>query len=154
MSDTESLNIDKNTALAIISGMYEMAHVDNDFDSREKALILKFLEENTELSLEEFEALQDEEYELNKQFHEFFLTCITMVALADGKIKDSERNLLDSYINSLNFDGSSQEIINQVGYSALSQFRGVTIFREQAIGIGQALGMTMNVIEEALAYPS
>ena len=154
MSETENLNIDKNTALAIISGMYEMAHVDNDFDSREKALILKFLEENTDLSLEQFEALQGENYALDKQFHEFFLTCITMVALADGKIKDSERGLIDVYIQNLNFHGSSQEIINQVGYSALSQFRGVTIFRDQAIEIGKALGMTLSVIEEALTPPA
>jgi tellurite resistance protein len=152
MSEVETLEIDRDTALAIISGMYEMANADNDFDSREKDLILKFLEENTKLTLEEFEALEGE-FQLNKQFHAFFLTSITMVALADGTIKEAERALLDSYIERFDFESSSQEIINQVGFGALSLFRGTQTFRSQAIEMGHALGMSEDAIEEALFVP-
>ena len=139
--------LDREMALTIAAGMHAMANIDQDFDHRERAVIDDFLRE---LNISGETPSIDLNQLDNPQSQEIFLRSLAVVALSDGSIKSEEVALLQSYIDQLGLEITAQSVIHDVGREMLSHFRGVSLFRNQAEAIGQALGLTESDIAAAL----
>ena len=88
-----------------------------------------------------------------------FLKSLALVALVDGALKDSESELIHRYGRELGRSaGEVSAVLKDVAQSMLSAFSGVTVFREQAEQIGQALGLAdadiAGVLDDASAQSS
>ncbi len=141
------VDINDRAAGSIAVGMRQMAQVDGSEHPRELEMIA-LLEgdlppgDTTEVHLDALDtpALKDA-----------FLKSLALVALVDGALKPSESELIHNYGRQLGRDKTDVDtILQDVAEVMLSSFAGVTVFREQAEHIGQALGMDDATIARVL----
>ena len=146
----ERVELDANTAICIAAGMKQMAASDNEIHKREVAFINDFIDEvggtidDLKVSDVDLSLLKSDELK------SVFLKSLAVVALADGEIRQEEKDLLNSYASQLDYSGSADQILEEVARAFLSRFRSITIFRENAEKIGRQLGLSDEAIKEVL----
>lgn len=141
------VEIDDRAAGSIAAGMREMARVDGLEHPRELEMIA-LLESDLPGSASEsveIDALA------SRDAQDAFLKSLALVALVDGALKDSEAELIHRYGRELGrSEGEVGAVLKDVAEVMLSAFAGVTVFREQAMRIGQALGLADDAITAVL----
>ena len=76
-----------------------------------------------------------------------FLKSLALVALVDGALKEEEAELIHRYGREMGrSEGDISAVLSDVAEVMLSAFAGVTVFREQAMNIGHALGLDDSAI--------
>lgn len=142
------VDIDAKAAGSIAVGMREMALADGHEHPRELEMISLL-----ESDLPEGEAAGDVQIETldTRELQDAFLRSLALVALVDGALKPSESALIHGYGEKMGRSkGEVDAILKDVAQVMLSAFAGVTVFREQAVHIGQALGLNEGAISEVL----
>lgn len=132
------VEIDDRAAGSIAAGMREMALADGQEHPRELEMIALL---ESDLSGVPHPSV-DIAALTTRATQDAFLKSLALVALVDGALKDSESELIHRYGRELGRSaGEVSAVLKDVAQSMLSAFSGVTVFREQAEQIGQALGL-------------
>ena len=146
----QHVELDAQTAICIAAGMKQMAASDNEVHQREVAFINEFISEvggaETEVKTSDVDLSLLHSTELKS----IFLKSLAVVALADGAIRQEEKDLLGSYVERLEFEDSAEAILDEVARAFLSRFRNISIFREKAETIGRQLGLSEAAIKDVL----
>ncbi|MEC7985888.1 MAG: hypothetical protein VX278_12040 [Myxococcota bacterium] len=146
----QRVELDAPTAICIAAGMKQMAASDNEVHQREVAFINEFIEEAAGSTTE----VQASDVNLSllhsSELKSIFLKSLAVVALADGKIRTEEKDLLNSYAKRLDYDGSADQILEDVARAFLGRFRSISIFRGAAEKIGRQLGLSEEAIKDVL----
>jgi uncharacterized tellurite resistance protein B-like protein len=152
MLDLTQIELDLETTICIANGMKEMAKADNEVHAEEKAMIEGFLhelqQEHGEISADEAGVRIELIDTIEKQ--QLFLQCLTYVALADRRVAPEERALLEKYIQRFSLEITPQDLIGEIGSAFLSRYRGVSIFRDEAVALGKEFGISDERINEIL----
>lgn len=141
------VEIDDRAAGSIAAGMREMARADGREHPRELEMIALLESDLPGIPHDavEIEALS------SRTAQDAFLKSLALVALVDGALKDSESELIHRYGRELGrSEGEVSAVLNDVAEVMLSAFAGVTVFREQAVNIGHALGLGDEAIAAVL----
>ena len=141
------VEIDDGAAGTIAAGMREMARADGREHPRELEMIA--------LLESDLPGIAHDAVELDtlssRASQDAFLKSLALVALVDGALKESESELIHRYGREMGrSEGEVSAMLNNVAEIMLSAFAGVTVFREQAVHIGQALGLTDDAIAAVL----
>lgn len=131
---------------AIAIGMREVARADGAHPS-ELALIEELEKDipagDGEIHLE---ALDTE------AAREAFIKSLVLVAYADGKVTDREREIVNHYASNLGISAVKlEEAWIEVASALLSHFSGVKLYREHVLQLGRDLGLSEAAIAKALA---
>jgi uncharacterized tellurite resistance protein B-like protein len=152
MLNLTQIELDLETTICIANGMKEMANADNEFHADEAAMIEGFLhelrQEHGEFTPENSDVRVELINTLEKQ--QLFLQCLTYVALADRRVAPEERALLEKYITSFSLDITPQDLIGEIGSVFLSRYKGISIFRDEAVSIGKDFGISEERINDIL----
>ncbi|MEL6346675.1 MAG: hypothetical protein AAFV53_26415 [Myxococcota bacterium] len=141
------VDLDARAAGAIAVGMREMAQVDGHQHPREAEMIALLEADlpDSDADSVELDALD------GRAVQDAFLKSLALVALVDGALKPTESALIHGYAEKLGrARGEVDAILKDVAQVMLSAFTGVTVFREQAVQIGQSLGLNEDDINEVL----
>ena len=144
MINLTEVNLDLETTLCIVGAMKEMANIDNELHDSEKQIIDGFVKELEN----EYGDIGTLPSSLNLSLMDtpekqmLLLQCVTYVALADEKVAEEERNLLNTYIRSFSLDVTPQDLIQGIGRLVLSRYRGITLFADKAIELGKTFGLS------------
>lgn len=141
------VDISGQAASSIMVGMREMAMVDGQQHPRELEMIA-LLESDLDGDQADGVAVDS----LNtRELQDAFLKSLALVALVDGALKEPESQLIHRYGAEM---GRSQAevdaVLHDVASIMLSNFAGVTIFRDQAVQIGRSLGLDDAAISAVL----
>ena len=143
------INLDAETALCIAAGMKQMAASDDDIHQDELALIDKFIADAGT------EAPEASDINLSlihtDELKSVFLKSLAVVALADGTIRQEEKDLLASYVERLSYNASAEQVLEEVACAFLRTFKSNVIFREQVETIGRNLGLSEDAIQGVLS---
>lgn len=139
------MEIDARAAAVIAAGMRAVALADGEMHEAELALITAFeaeLPEGVDPAGVRLEA---------GPLQEVFLHSIVMVALADGCVSDAEYAAIVELGQS---QGVSTELIDERVREAkrtfLKTFAGARAFHDEAVGIGEQLGLSHDEAEEVI----
>jgi len=145
------VEIDDRAAGSIAAGMREMALADGREHPRELEMIALL---ESDLPGVPHPSV-DVTALTSRDAQDAFLKSLALVALVDGALKDSESELIYRYGREMGrSEGEVSAVLKDVAEIMLSAFAGVTVFREQAERIGQALGLDNDDIAAVLDSPS
>jgi hypothetical protein len=146
----EELEITPESAAWMASGMRALAGCDG-FHTAELALIDEF-ERGLGVdasAADDFDARTcpfDSEQE-----REVFVRSLQLMALADGRKSSRESEWIDRVCGCLGISDERKDALERDARKfLLSSLAGVTAFREQAVSIGQSLGLSDEDIDEVL----
>jgi len=137
------VELDAQVAAVVAAAMREVAAADGDVHPQEVALIRAFGEglpdANPRAPLDDADHL------------DVYLKSICLLALADGRVSDGELAVIEDLGRA---QGASRELVarhlDEARRAYLATFRGVRIFREDAVQIGRDLGLSDDAIVEVL----
>ncbi len=143
----DGIDITLPAARTIAAAMREMACVDGLHPN--EAEILRTFEEDLpaqelppEVALETLDA---------PELREAFFKSLLLVAYADGRLSPEEQGVIDRYTAALSMDPQQVQIWqSDVAGTLLSLFEGVQIYRESVTELGRDLGLSDELIEQAL----
>ncbi len=141
------VEIDDRAAGSIAAGMREMAQADGLEHPRELEMIALLESDLPGISNDvvEIAALS------SRTAQDAFLKSLALVALVDGALKEEEAELIHRYGREMGRSESDiSAVLSDVAEVMLSAFAGVTVFREQAVNIGHALGLDDSAISLVL----
>jgi hypothetical protein len=132
------VEIDDRAAGSIAAGMREMARADGLEHPRELEMIA--------LLESDLPGIPHDAVEIasltSRTAQDAFLKSLALVALVDGALKEQESELIHRYGREMGrSEGEVSAVLSDVAEVMLSAFAGVTVFREQAVNIGHALGL-------------
>ena len=144
MLNLKEIELDLETTLSIVHGMKEIAVADAEYHESEAAMIDGFLQElqnehgdvslaDTEINLATIDTLEKKM---------LFLQCLTYVALADQRVAEEERSILQKYISQFDLEITPQDLIREIGSTLLTRYKGLTIFQDEAVALGKEFGLT------------
>lgn len=143
--DIPTVDLDAGAAHTIAAGMREVAMADGAHPE-ELALIDAF-----ESSLPPGPDTVDLSTLGSEAARGAFMQSLVLVAYADGKVTDAERDIIRGYAAALGFDDKSlARVWTDVAVDLLSTFSGVTVFRGAIEGIGRAMGLGEADVSRAL----
>lgn len=143
-----AIDIDADTALFIASGLRALAEVDGGHPA-EIELIRQFAGD-AEVDPARFH-LGDGHPLTTPELRDVFLRSALLLALADGRVSEKERDTLIRWGSALGVDPVALAYLDrEVRRSLLEGFAGVKVFREQAVEIGRGLGLDDDEIEDVL----
>lgn len=138
------VDLDARTAHAIAGQLRELAQVDGTHP-REEALIAAF---EADLPATEGTDLSDVR---SPEAREALLRSLVLLALADGRISTDEGAHIRAVAAKMGkSEADVARAVVEVGRAMLSQFEGVTIFREQVLELGLSMGLSAADVEAAL----
>ncbi len=143
------VELDAETSICIAAGMKQMAASDNELHEQEINLINSFIEESGTADPESSNVNLDLLH--SQELKAIFLNSLAIVALADGTIRQEEKDLLSSYVERLAYDTTAEQILEEVARALLSQLKSSVIFREQVEAIGRNLGLSDAAIQDVLS---
>ena len=143
------VNIDTRAAGSIAVGMRKMAQADGQEHPRELEMIA-LLESDLPLAPTTTSEVDLAAFH-SRDLQDTFLKSLALVALVDGALKSSESELIHRYGRGMGLTEDDVAVVLQdVAEVMLSAFAGVTVFREQALQIGKALGLSDDSIARVL----
>ena len=80
-----------------------------------------------------------------------FLTVLGLVAVVDGAVQQSEREVIQKYADVLGASDQVETSIRRATLWLLSSFSGVEIFQEELLSFGEGLGLQRQEITEFFA---
>ena len=141
------VDLDPVAAGTIAAGMREMAMVDGQQHPRELEMIALL---EADLPAQATDTVEVGSLKTREQ-QDAFLKSLALVALVDGALKPTEAALIHRYGQALGrAEGEVSAVLKDVAEIMLSNFAGVTVFREQAVRIGEALGLSAEDIARVL----
>ena len=144
--DVPTVDLDAGAAHTIAAGMREVAEADGAHPE-EMALIDSF-----ESSLPPGPTTVDLSTLASDASKAAFVQSLVLVAYADGKVTEAERDIIRGYAMQLGFDDKSlARIWTDVAVDLLSTFSGVTVFRGAVESIGRSMGLGDSEVTRALA---
>ena len=146
------VEITPGAAAAICEAMRAVAMADGNFDQREMALI-----ETMKKSLPKAAFPADLRSINTPDLRDAFMKSAIMIALADGEISETERNVINQLGKRIGEDGMdvAKRIIDVKRYF-IDVMSRVIIFREAVLEVGRGMGMDEDQVEkvgEALPVP-
>ena len=143
--DVPAVDLDAGAAHTIAAGMREVALADGAHPE-ELALIDSF-----ESSLPPGPTTVDLSTLTSESAKAAFIQSLVLVAYADGKVTDAEREIIRDYAGELGFDEkSTARVWTDVAVDLLSNFSGVTVFRGAIESIGRSMGLGDSEVSRAL----
>lgn len=140
-----SVDLDARTAAAIASGMLSVALADGDVHPRELEIIQGFRDAIPDDVDPNGVLIQDD------ATREVLVRSLLMVALADGRISDVEREVV---VEICRTHGVSDEALeaaeDELRRAFLGHFAGASAFRDQALAIAAELGIPEDEAEKIL----
>ena len=131
---------------AIAAAMREIAAVDGLHEAEEQ-LIQQF-----EQSLPSHSGTVDLSVIDTDELREAYVKSMVLVAFADGGLTDLERQAVSKKSSAIGFGPDKlSDVYVEVAKGLLSTFKGVQIFRDQAVEIGRSLGLNDAEIESVLS---
>ena len=138
-------DIDAKVAAVIAAGMQAVAQADGHEHPRELALIASFRDELPE-------GVDAGDVVLTNTTHrDVFLRSLVSVALADGRLSEVERHTVIelAHAHGIGVD-QVQRMVAEVSRDFLASFRGVHLFRDQALALAESLGIDRDEAEALL----
>ena len=80
-----------------------------------------------------------------------FLTVLGLVAVVDGAVQQSEREVIQKYADALGASDQVEASIRKAILWLLSSFSGVEVFQEELLSFGQGLGLERQEMIEFFA---
>jgi hypothetical protein len=143
--DVPTVDLDAGAAHTIAAGMREVAMADGAHPE-EIALIDAF-----ESSLPPGPTTVDLSTLGSDSAKAAFIQSLVLVAYADGKVTEAERDIIRAYSTKLGFDDKSlARVWTDVAVDLLSTFSGVTVFRGAIESIGRTMGLGDSDVDRAL----
>lgn len=138
-------DIDARVAAVIAAGMQAVALADGHEHPRELELIASFRAELPDEEVADDMVLTDP-----GQRHVFVRSLVT-VALADGRLSEVELHTVHELAQAHGIPMSEvQQAVAEVSRDFLSSFRGVHVFRDQALALAESLGIGREEAEALL----
>ena len=142
------VEIDPAAASTIAAGMREMALADGHEHPRELEMIALL---ESDLPTRSGDDTVDVAALSSRELQDAFLKSLALVALVDGALQEPEAALIHRYGQEMGRGkGEVDAVLKDVAEVMLSNFAGVTVFREQAVRIGEALGLSADDIARVL----
>jgi len=146
----EGLEISKESAAWMASGMRALASCDG-FHTAELALVDEF---ERGLGIDPTDGADFDARTCpfdSTQEREIFVRSLQLMALADGRKSSREGEWLDRTCDCLGIPEERRtELERDAKKFLLSSLSGVTAFRDQAVSVGESLGLSAEDIDEVL----
>lgn len=132
-------DLDASTAAVIAEGMRKVALADGDTLHPNEISLIEAFEQDIPEGTKPIAMIGD------AAVREVYLKSLVMVALADGRISDSENAVISDLAASVGADGQDVErTIGTVKREFLAVFSGVTHFRDQVQAVADELGVSLD----------
>lgn len=137
--NTGAVDLDAKMAAVIAAGMRKVALADGDVMHPNELQLIEAFEKDIPPGTPASGAIRD------AGVREVFLKSLVMVALADGRISDSEKAVISDLAAGVGADGDDVErTTHAVKREFLAVFDGVTHFREQVKAVAEELGVDLD----------
>ena len=136
---------------SFVVAMREVAMADGLEHPDELELINAMVSESPDYSGQEIPQVFDTASVSDPEVRTAFLTVLGLVAVVDGAVQQSEREVIQKYADALGASDQVEESIRRAILWLLSSFSGVEIFQEELLSFGEGLGLQRQEIIEFFA---
>ena len=136
---------------SFVVAMREVAMADGLEHPDELELINAMVSESPDYSGQEIPQVFDTASVSDPEVRTAFLTVLGLVAVVDGAVQQSEREVIQKYADVLGASDQVEESIRRAILWLLSSFSGVEIFQEELLSFGEGLGLQRQEIIEFFA---
>ena len=140
---------------SFVYAMREVAQADGEEHPDELELINSLLAEGPDLQGQTIPERFDARSLIEEEVKAAFLVVLSLVAVVDGAVQESERAVIQKYADELGLSEHVDGYIRSAALWLLSTFHSVEIFRDELIDFGEGLGLTRaEIIEHFDELPS
>ena len=136
---------------SFVVAMREVAMADGLEHPDELELINAMVSESPDYSGHEIPQVFDADSVSSPEVGAAFLTVLGLVAVVDGAVQRSEREVIQKYADLIGLPGQVEASIRTAILWLLSAFSGVEIFQEELLSFGEGLGLQRQEIIDFFA---
>ena len=133
---------------SFVVAMREVAMADGLEHPDELELINAMISESPDYTEQEIPQVFDAHSVSAPEVRSAFLTVLGLVAVVDGAVQQSEREVIQKYADALGVSDQVEDSIRRAILWLLSSFSGVEVFQEELLSFGEGLGLQRQEITE------
>ena len=136
---------------SFVVAMREVAMADGLEHPDELELINAMIAESPDYTEQEIPLVFDAHSVSAPEARTAFLTVLGLVAVVDGAVQQSEREVIQKYADALGASDQVEASIRRAILWLLSSFSGVEVFQEELLSFGEGLGLERQEMIEFFA---